>query len=94
MADNDEVTITVQRKDLQLLLHAYDTYGAGIGSGTPAGKAAARIEAAIPPPPWEPSTEQVDAFLKGNGYGTAGDVPRLWATDSLKRLHAAGLRLP
>ncbi len=79
---DDEVTITVSRRDLDDVLHFAKVRGSGA-----TGVKVRRIQAAIPAPPWEPTDEQIKAYRDA--------FPQVWTPRAaLKRLHAAGLVLP
>lgn len=84
MPPADEVTITVSRQDLEDVLY-FARFNAQTGSFK---EKIGRIEAAIPAPPWEPSDEQISAFVHVFGGTTA------YAANKLKQFHAAGLVLP
>lgn len=57
-----KVTIEVERADIERLVRV------GHASYIQDSEAAARVEAAIPEPEWEPSEEQIDAFALAFGY--------------------------
>jgi hypothetical protein len=66
---DDEVTITVSRRDLDDVAF-YVRHNAHDRS--PVSYCIRRIEAAIPAPPWEPSDEQVEAVIAAWGPPRSG----------------------
>lgn len=86
MVADDEVTITVRRETLEWVLGAARTHPGAITRAR-----VDEIEAAIPPPPWEPSDEQIKAYCEAWSWSARN---RLHAIDGLRKLHAAGLVLP
>lgn len=84
--NDDEVTITVRRRDIGAVLQGIRHFSQPASSA--AFEAADRIEAAIGPP-WEPSDEQIDALVRA--YPACS---RSLAAQQLKALHKAGLVLP
>lgn len=82
----DMVTITVERDDILRLAGPY--YG-----GPPFGEAAQRVLAAIPEPEWEPSEEQIKAYILWNWGENKVVTPIVtgMATGALKRMRKIGL---
>lgn len=90
MSRPTEVLVNVE--DLELVTRNQPTV---IDTASPEPWASAwnRLVAAIPPPEWEPTDEQVEAWLLGMGWTDAQHNIGA-AKHNLKKVYAAGLRLP
>lgn len=83
---DDEVTITVSRADLGVVLRYITHAHPGLPMpGSAVSLAVERVRAAIPEPEWHPSDEQVDAWQR------AFPGTRYSSITSLTFLHREGL---
>lgn len=78
----EQVTITVDRDDLDALVRFGDDAGYVYMP---------RVRAAIPAPPWEPNQAQIDAFKRS--FDPSIRPSRQWAAERLLGMHAAGFDL-
>jgi hypothetical protein len=86
----DDITITVSRSDLKMVLDRHNW----AAESTNLGAAASRIRAAIPAPPWDPTDDQIERYLKVFAYTRNPEHLRDEkdrAARVLRELHRAGL---